>query len=98
MTSGAQKMMSDRDGRSSESVRPPESITRHWLKAKLLSELTSGSCSVVHLEGHTLALVRDGERVFAVDNRCPHMGFPLNRGSVSDGILTCHWHHARFDL
>jgi hypothetical protein len=33
-----------------------------------------------------------------VDNRCPHMGFPLQRGSVKDGILTCHWHHARFDL
>ena len=39
-----------------------------------------------------------GEQVFAVDNRCPHMGFPLDRGSVKDGILTCHWHHARFDL
>src|SRR5215211_7121930 len=38
------------------------------------------------------------EAVHAVDNRCPHMGFPLNRGSVCDGILTCHWHHARFDL
>jgi nitrite reductase/ring-hydroxylating ferredoxin subunit len=52
----------------------------------------------VHLEGQTLAIVRDGERVFAVDNRCPHMGFPLSRGSICDGILTCHWHHARFDL
>ena len=36
--------------------------------------------------------------MYAVDNRCPHMGFPLHRGSVGDGILTCHWHHARFDL
>ena len=26
------------------------------------------------------------------------MGFPLDHGSVDDGILTCHWHHARFDL
>jgi hypothetical protein len=33
-----------------------------------------------------------GERVFALDNRCPHMGFPLDRGTVEDGILTCHWH------
>ena len=33
-----------------------------------------------------------------LDNRCPHMGFALDRGSVDDGILTCHWHHARFDL
>ena len=33
-----------------------------------------------------------------MDNRCPHMGFPLARGTTKDGILTCHWHHARFDL
>ncbi|MFC4549732.1 Rieske (2Fe-2S) protein, partial [Halorussus sp. GCM10023401] len=34
----------------------------------------------------------------AVDNRCPHMGFPLAEGTVDEGILTCHWHHARFEL
>lgn len=25
-------------------------------------------------------------------------GFPLDRGTCRDGILTCHWHAARFDL
>ena len=40
----------------------------------------------------------DSGSIHAVDNRCPHMGFPLHKGSVRDGILTCHWHHARFDL
>ncbi len=45
-----------------------------------------------------MALVLNEEKVYAVDNRCPHMGFPLDRGSVRNGILTCHWHHARFDL
>ena len=39
----------------------------------------------------------DGE-VFAIDNRCPHMGFPLARGFCQDGVLTCYWHYARFDL
>jgi len=42
--------------------------------------------------------VQKGEQVFTLDNRCPHMGFPLDRGSAEDGILTCHWHHARFEL
>ncbi|MEP6893671.1 MAG: Rieske 2Fe-2S domain-containing protein, partial [Gaiellaceae bacterium] len=37
-------------------------------------------------------------RAYALDDRCPHMGFPLHRGTLCDGILTCHWHHARFDL
>ena len=35
---------------------------------------------------------------YALDDRCPHMGFPLHRGSVEEGLVTCHWHHARFDL
>ncbi|MBA2276850.1 MAG: Rieske 2Fe-2S domain-containing protein, partial [Chloroflexia bacterium] len=48
--------------------------------------------------GIAVFAVAGGERVYAVDNRCPHMGFPLHKGSVRDGILTCHWHHARFDL
>ena len=39
----------------------------------------------------------DGEP-FALVDRCPHMGFPLHRGTVEDGLLTCHWHNARFDL
>jgi nitrite reductase/ring-hydroxylating ferredoxin subunit len=43
-------------------------------------------------------VVYDRGHVFALDNRSPHMGFPLERGSIEDGILTCHWHHARFDL
>ncbi len=53
---------------------------------------------VVSVAGRTIALFDTGDRVYAVDNRCPHMGFPLSRGTVRDGILTCHWHHARFDL
>src|SRR4051794_27205158 len=38
------------------------------------------------------------DAAYAVDDRCPHMGFPLHRGSVESGLLTCHWHNARFDV
>jgi len=61
-----------------------------------LDEIQKTACKVVHVNGHTVALWYVGGRVFAVDNRCPHMGFPLERGTVNSGILTCHWHHARF--
>lgn len=40
----------------------------------------------------------DGDQISAVDNRCPHMGFPLSKGTVRDGILICHWHEARFEM
>jgi nitrite reductase/ring-hydroxylating ferredoxin subunit len=67
-------------------------------RAASLADLRAAGRMVVHLDGHTICLIHEQGGVHAVDNRCPHMGFPLHRGSVSDGILTCHWHHARFDL
>lgn len=63
-----------------------------------LENLQGKGALSVQVEGHTLVLFDYGGTVYAVDNRCPHMGFPLDRGTVRDGILTCHWHHARFDL
>src|SRR5919108_4664740 len=63
-----------------------------------LSELRQRGCVVVSGGGHAIAVYDHDGHVYAVDNRCPHMGFPLDRGTVKDGILTCHWHHARFDL
>lgn len=81
-------------------VRAEETTARRgqWVRAADLAELQAAGRLVATVEGRVIALFADGERVFAVDNRCPHMGFPLHRGSVCDGILTCHWHHARFDL
>jgi nitrite reductase/ring-hydroxylating ferredoxin subunit len=58
----------------------------------------AGGCLPITIEKHTIAIFLHDSKIYAVDNRCPHMGFPLNQGTVKDGILTCHWHHARFDL
>lgn len=63
-----------------------------------IDDLKRDGCRVVTGGGHAIAVIYHDGQVHAVDNRCPHMGFPLDRGSVSGGILTCHWHHARFDL
>ena len=70
----------------------------HFVRAASLEELNAKGRLVVHGRHRPILLVQESGRVFALDNRCPHMGFPLDRGSIDDGILTCHWHHARFDL
>jgi nitrite reductase/ring-hydroxylating ferredoxin subunit len=72
--------------------------TAEFAFAGSLEELTAKGRLVVRGGHHPILVVYDRGRVLALDNRCPHMGFPLDRGSVDDGILTCHWHHARFDL
>jgi nitrite reductase/ring-hydroxylating ferredoxin subunit len=72
--------------------------TTDFVRAGNFEELKAKGRLVVHGPHRPILVVHDKGRVFALDNRCPHMGFPLDRGSVEDGTLTCHWHHARFDL
>src|SRR5712671_698187 len=72
--------------------------TTNFVRAGSLEELKVEGQLIVRGPHRPILVVYAQECVFAFDNRCPHMGFPLNRGSVEDGILTCHWHHARFDL
>jgi nitrite reductase/ring-hydroxylating ferredoxin subunit len=72
--------------------------TAEFALAGSLEELKAKGRLIVHGSHRPILVLYDRGRIFALDNRCPHMGFPLDRGSLDDGILTCHWHHARFDL
>src|SRR6266481_1465601 len=72
--------------------------TTSLVRVGRLEELKARGRLVVRGPHRPILVVYDHGRILALDNRCPHMGFPLERCSVEDGILTCHWHHARFDL
>lgn len=75
-----------------------QEVQTGFVAAATLDELRRRGYLTAQINGQTVALFYHQDQVYAVDNRCPHMGFPLDRGTVRDGILTCHWHHARFDL
>jgi len=70
----------------------------NWINVGMLDEVRSTCCATASGAGHNVAVFFHQDKLYAVDNRCPHMGFPLSQGSLHDGVLTCHWHHARFDL
>jgi nitrite reductase/ring-hydroxylating ferredoxin subunit len=69
-----------------------------FFRAASLADLEEKRMMTVHGADRPVLLCWHEDRVFALDNRCPHMGFPLSKGSVNHGLLTCPWHHARFDL
>ena len=63
------------------------------------SSLAPGAVKVVKESGQQVAVfrLRDGG-LAAVDNRCPHEGYPLSQGSCTGGTLTCCYHNFKFDL
>src|SRR6266540_3340396 len=66
---------------------------QEFVLAGSLEELKAKGRLVVHGRHRPILVIYDRGRVFALDNSCQHLGFPLERGSVEDGILTCPWHH-----
>ena len=57
----------------------------------------TASCSPRSASLPVVVFWHDGA-AYAIEDRCPHLGFPLHQGTVEAGLVTCHWHHARFDL
>ena len=68
------------------------------VRVATLDELNTKRVIVVQGADRPIAVFANDGQPMAVDNRCPHMGFPMHKGSVKQGIVTCHWHEARFDL
>lgn len=59
-----------------------------------LDDLVDGGAVRVDVEGHRLAVVRIGDAVHVVGDRCTHADFSLSEGEVD--VDTCHlecWKH-----
>jgi nitrite reductase/ring-hydroxylating ferredoxin subunit len=74
-------------------------LASQWIHVAARSDVPAGEAKAIRLEGgRSIALFNVNGRIYATDNQCPHMGYPLTRGAVRHGILTCDWHGRSFDL
>ena len=56
-----------------------------------------GRVRSVVVDGRTVAVARCGDRLGALENKCPHQGGPLGEGSIEKGLLRCPWHGYDYD-
>jgi NAD(P)H-dependent nitrite reductase small subunit len=71
-----------------------------WVRVASVAELPSeGIGHAVKAEGLDIALFRWNERVYAIEDLCPHLGFPLSEGIMQTGEVICSWHgwHVRLE-
>jgi len=83
-----------------EATPVPGTGTPGWVRACALADLGDGGVrrAVLGADGPAVAVVRVGELVHAVADRCSHQDFRLSEGEVVDGGLECPLHGALFDL
>lgn len=69
-----------------------------WEKTVPLADIEQRR-RVFKIQSRQLALFKVGDEYFAIDNRCPHEGYPLAEGTVDEScVLTCNWHNWKFRL
>ena len=62
------------------------------------AELPEGMPVLRQAAGTPVLLVRTGDRIDALVDRCSHQSGPLHEGEIADGCVTCPWHGSRFRL
>lgn len=63
-----------------------------------LSDLADDEARAFEVNGDVIVLcIHEGE-VCALHGICTHEDLPLDGGIVEDGVLTCPWHGARYDV
>ena len=71
-----------------------------WIQTVSVEDLEKKGRMVVRNGSRQFALLKWNGHVFALDNRCPHEGYPLSEGTVNiqECVLTCNWHNWKFSL
>ena len=64
----------------------------------VLSEIPSGGCKLVEVNGTRVVLARVGAGVYACADACSHRGGPLSEGKLAGARLTCPWHGWMYDV
>ena len=67
-------------------------------KVATLGSLTDNKALCITSEGVRLAVIKQGQTVYALENKCPHVGLPLGRGKIENGEIICPFHGSRFKI
>ncbi len=75
-----------------------DQVPEDWTPAVSASELEEGTPCAVVVGDAPVLLLRHGDGLHALHDRCSHRGCPLSGGEIEGEVVTCPCHGSRFDL
>jgi 3-phenylpropionate/trans-cinnamate dioxygenase ferredoxin subunit len=69
-----------------------------FVRACAASEVGDGQALRVEVDGLDVAIVRNGEDIYAIEDECSHAQVALSEGDVEGCEIECWMHGSRFDL
>jgi nitrite reductase/ring-hydroxylating ferredoxin subunit len=69
-----------------------------FLKVADIRDLSKNQMRVYNVKGQEILVMNIEDKLYAVNNQCPHLGYPLYLGRLEDHVLICGFHDAKFDV
>jgi 3-phenylpropionate/trans-cinnamate dioxygenase ferredoxin subunit len=69
-----------------------------FVRACAVTDVVPGSALRVEVDGLDVAIVRDGEDFYAIEDECSHASVALSEGDIDGCEIECWMHGSRFDL
>jgi len=73
-------------------------VMSKYVKITEANEIPENEMQLFKVGGCEVLIVNVKGEFYALENRCPHMGYPLYLGSLTGKVLTCGFHYASFDV
>ncbi len=93
LVASIEEELAEHVGRPRMSSRPLRRIWQppHW------RTYPKGGVLAVEVDGEEIALLRDGDDIYALRDECSHASIPLSEGEVEGCEIECWLHGSRFD-
>lgn len=76
----------------------PEELPKKFKVVMPVKSLHEGKPQKAEVDGIDIVLVKRGDEIFAMADKCSHLGGPLSEGEFDGQTITCPWHYSRFDI
>ena len=74
------------------------SQNQDYLQVCKVNEISNGQMKHVEINGKEIVIANLNGKFYAFAERCGHMNARLSRGNITQNIVTCPFHAAKFDI
>lgn len=80
----------------SQSYKKAYTMTK--IKIATTSDVSADKVLKTKAGKQSVLVAKVGDNYCAVADKCPHLGLPLSSGKLENGVITCPFHGAKFEI
>ena len=67
-------------------------------KVATTADVSADKALKADANGTAVLVAKVGEKYCAIANKCPHLGLPMAKGKIENGVITCPFHGSKFEM